>query len=81
MVDEINDASNSMVDVGSEVTGDIQDDARDEGGDVELVSHYDIPLLVSINDNLLPTTRDNAEMPLSSNEPQPQVYSNCQIIY
>ena len=61
MVDEITDASSSIIDIGSEVAGELHADTRDEAGDVE---QYGVPLQMPLSDNLLPTTtRDNAELP------------------
>ena len=70
MVDEITDASSNIIDIGSEVTGELHADTRDEAGSME---QYVVPLQIPLSDNLLPTTRDNVELPLSSTETQPQV--------
>ena len=75
MVDEINDTNCRIIDIGSELTGDIHDDIRDEGVDVDMVPSFSVsPLQMPVSDSLLPaTTRDNEELSLSSNERQPQV--------
>ena len=67
MVDEITDASSSIIDIGGEVAGELHADSRDEAGDME---QYSVPLQMPLSDNLLPTTRDNAELPT---EIHPQV--------
>jgi len=73
MVDDINDAESSFIDVGSEVTGSINDDIRDESGDVDIVSQYGIPLQMPLSDSLLPTAGDSTDPSLSSHETQSQV--------
>lgn len=73
MVDEINDAESSIIDIGSELMSGINDDIRDEGGDIDMTSHYGIPLQTPLGDNLLPTTGDGTEPSLSSHETQSQV--------
>ena len=70
MVDEITDASSNIIDIGSEVTGELHADTRDEAGSME---QYVVPLQIPLSDNLLPTTSDSVELSLSSTETQPQV--------
>ena len=70
MVDEINDASSSVVDIGSDLTVGIHDDGR---GDIDMVPHYDDPLQVPLSDDLVPTSREDTEQLMSLTETQPQV--------
>ena len=74
MVDEINDASSSVADIGSELMSGIHDDARDEGGDSDMLTHYGDPLQMPLSDDILPTA--DTEPSMSSNETQPQVLSD-----
>ena len=79
MVDDINDVSSSIINVGGELTAGITDDIRGEGGDGEMMSQYSVSMLMPLSDvNLLPpTTGDTTEPPLSSTETQSQVIGNC----
>ena len=73
MVDEINDASSSVVDIGSDFTVGIHDDVRDGRGDIDMVPHYDDPLQVPLSDDLVPTSREDADPSMSLTDAQPQV--------
>ena len=74
MVDEINEAaSSSVIDIGSDLMSGIHDDARDDGGDADMLPHYGDPLQMPLSDDVLPITRDDTEPSMSSTETQPQV--------
>ena len=78
MVDEINEAaSSSVIDIGSDVMSGIHDDARDDGGDADMLPHYGDPLQMPLSDDVLPTVRDDSE---PSTETQPQVPTHCVVL-